>query len=113
MPRLSTWLRLASVTYQSGVMGARIMWTMSVYTKRKMLCTRTSLTAKKCQKSRAAHWLWNNKLSFTYSGAKLFNMLPLQMRETKNPNMYLQKYVKRLDMEKHPFILTIFFIAAL
>ena len=24
-------------------------------------------------------------LGFTYSGAKLFNMLPLQMREIKNP----------------------------
>ena len=27
-------------------------------------------------------------LGFTYSGAKLFNMLPLQMRETKNPNAF-------------------------
>ena len=27
-------------------------------------------------------------LGFTYSGAKLFNMLPLQMRETKNPNTF-------------------------
>ena len=26
---------------------------------------------------------------------------------------YLHKYVKRLDMEKHPFILIIFFIAVL
>ena len=25
-------------------------------------------------------------LGFTYSGAKLFNMVPLQMRETRNPN---------------------------
>ena len=27
-------------------------------------------------------------LGFTYNGAKLFNMLPLQMRETKNPNTF-------------------------
>ena len=27
-------------------------------------------------------------LDFTYNGAKLFNMLPLQMRETKNPNTF-------------------------
>ena len=27
-------------------------------------------------------------LGFTYSGAKLFNVLPLQMRETKNPNAF-------------------------
>ena len=27
-------------------------------------------------------------LDFTYSGAKLFNMLPFQMRETKNPNAF-------------------------
>jgi hypothetical protein len=33
-------------------------------------------------------------LGFTYSGAKLFNMLPLQMRETKNPNAFktMSKY---------------------
>ena len=42
------------------------------------------------------------------SGAKLFNMLPLQMRETKNPNTF-----KRLDMKKHPFISINFFIAVL
>ena len=47
-----------------------------------------------------------------YSGAKLFNMLPLQMRETKNPNTF-KKHVKRLDMEKHPLILINFFIAVL
>ena len=45
------------------IIGARITWTMSVYTKRKMHCTRTSLMVKKCQKSHAAHWLWNKKLS--------------------------------------------------
>ena len=45
------------------IIGARIAWTMSVYMKRKMHCIRTSLTVKKCQKSRAAHWLWNNKLT--------------------------------------------------
>jgi hypothetical protein len=27
-------------------------------------------------------------LGFTYNGAKLYNMLPLQMRETKNPNTF-------------------------
>ena len=27
-------------------------------------------------------------LGFTYNGAKLFNMLPFQMRETKNPNIF-------------------------
>ena len=27
-------------------------------------------------------------LGFTYNGAKLFNMLPLQMRENKNPNTF-------------------------
>ena len=27
-------------------------------------------------------------LGLTYSGAKLFNMLTLQMRETKNPNAF-------------------------
>ena len=27
-------------------------------------------------------------LGFTYNGVKLFNMLPLQMRETKNPNTF-------------------------
>ena len=45
-----------------------------------------------------------------YQG-KLFKMLPLQMRETQIPK--LQKYAKRLEMEKHPFILIIFFIAVL
>ena len=29
-------------------------------------------------------------LGFTYSGAKLFNMLPLQMRETKNQSYIYQ-----------------------
>ena len=37
-------------------------------------------------------------MGFTYNGAKLFNMLPLQIRETLR---YLQNYVKRLDKEKH------------
>ena len=27
-------------------------------------------------------------LGFTYNGAKLFNMLPIQMRETKNSNTF-------------------------
>ena len=27
-------------------------------------------------------------LGFTYNGAKLFNMIPLQMRENKNPNTF-------------------------
>ena len=27
-------------------------------------------------------------MGFTYNGAKLFNMLPLQIRETKNPNTF-------------------------
>ncbi len=34
-------------------------------------------------------------LGFTYNRAKLFNMLPIHMRETKN----LQKYGKGMDME--------------
>ena len=51
-------------------------------------------------------------MGFTCNGAKLFNMLPLQMRETQNPDTF-QKYVKRLDMERNPFILIIFFIAFL
>ena len=27
-------------------------------------------------------------MGFTYNGAKLFNMLPLQMRETQNPDTF-------------------------
>ena len=27
-------------------------------------------------------------LGFTYNGAKLFNMLPIQMRKTENPNTF-------------------------
>ena len=27
-------------------------------------------------------------LGFTYNGAKLFNMLPCRMRETKNPDIF-------------------------
>ena len=27
-------------------------------------------------------------LAFTYNGAKLFNVLPTQMRETENPNTF-------------------------
>ena len=27
-------------------------------------------------------------MGFTYNGAKLFNMLPLQMRETKSPDTF-------------------------
>ena len=46
-------------------------------------------------------------LGFTYNGAKLFNMLPPQMRETKDPNMYLQNNDEKLDMGKHPFILVV------
>ena len=41
-------------------------------------------------------------MGFTYNGVKLFNMLPLQKPKC------LQNYVKRLDMEKHSFILIIF-----
>ena len=51
-------------------------------------------------------------LGFTYNGAKLFNMLPIQMKKNQKPK-YLQNYDKRLDMGKHPFILIIFFIAVL
>ena len=45
-------------------------------------------------------------MGFTYNGAKLFNMLPPQMRETKEYK-YLQNYDEKLDMGKHPFILVI------
>ena len=41
-------------------------------------------------------------LGFTYNGAKFFNMLPIQIRETENPNKYLKKYDKRFDMEDLP-----------
>ena len=39
---------------------------------------------------------------FTYGGAKLVDMLPLQIRETKNPKYISSKYVNRLDMENIP-----------
>jgi hypothetical protein len=51
-------------------------------------------------------------LGFTYNEAKLFNMLPLQIREKQKPK-HLQNYDKRLDMEQHCFILINFFIAVL
>ena len=41
-------------------------------------------------------------LSFTYNGAKLFNMLPLQMRENKYPNIFRFLYFCPLiSLEKH------------
>ena len=46
-------------------------------------------------------------LGFTYNGAKLFNMLSIQMKKIENPST-IQKFDKRLDMGKHPFILVIF-----
>ena len=54
-------------------------------------------------------------MGFTYNGAKLFNMLPPQTKETKDTNTYLQNYDEKLDMGKHPFILviTIYFIHAI
>ena len=48
-------------------------------------------------------------LGFTYNGAKLFNMLPIQMKKTEKPK-YLQYFDKRLDMGKHSFILVISYI---
>ena len=41
-------------------------------------------------------------MGFTYNEAKFFNMLPPQMRETKDSNT-----LKTMDMGKHPFILVI------
>jgi hypothetical protein len=45
-------------------------------------------------------------MGFTYNGAKLFNMLPPQMRETKDSNTF-KNFNEKLDMGKHPFILDI------
>ena len=42
-------------------------------------------------------------MGFTYNGAKLFIMLPPQMRKTKDTNTF--KTDEKLDMGKHPFIL--------
>ena len=52
-------------------------------------------------------------LGFTYSGAKLFSKHATTSDEGNQKPKYLQNCVKRLDMEKHPFILINFFIAVL
>ena len=58
---------------------------------------------------------WKPKLKclgFTYNGAKLFNILPLQMRENKNPNSF-KIMTKDWIWKKYPFILINFFIVVL
>jgi hypothetical protein len=52
-------------------------------------------------------------LVFTYSGAKLFNMLPLQMRESKKPNTFKTKYIHMSKDWIWKNILINFFIAVL
>ena len=41
-------------------------------------------------------------MGFTYNGAKLFNMLPPQMRETKDTNTFKTMMKNWICMGKHP-----------
>ena len=52
-------------------------------------------------------------MGFTYVQRSKVVQHATTSNEGKPKPRYLQKYVKRLDMEKHPFILIIFFIAVL
>ena len=51
-------------------------------------------------------------MGFTCNGIKVVQHATTSNEGNPIPR-YLQKYVKRLDMEKHPFILITFFIAVL